>query len=375
MNSINEHETVYCDHNAHSPMPDFIRKTISKAFVSCVANPSSQHKAGRYASSLLEKARYNLAETLNCYTDEIVFMSSGSESNSTVLNLFTDSQNNIGNSKSIIVTKGEHASIIKNPNVNACIDLDRNGKVSTPSLIEAIKSFCPKLVSCHGANSETGVVQDLDVIRKITAKNSILFHADLSQYCGRLPFNFRNSKLDFATISSHKIGGPVGVSALLIKRGLSFKPLIYGGNHELERRAGTENVALILGFTEAMRYVNDNILQWDNINKLRLKLEASFKKINPSLIVIGEKVKRLPNTSCFLTGRTHPESDLIMFDQAGVFLSSGTACNSGMYDKPYALLNMGFSLNLARSMIRISLGIDSKAHDIDRIISVWKSIQ
>ena len=233
------------------------------------------------------------------------------------------------------------------------------------------------LVSVMAANNETGVVQDIAKIAKLVKAEGgedALLHVDAVQAVGRIAVSFNASGADCMTLSAHKLGGPQGAGALIVKEGVPFVPLIAGGGQELGRRAGTENVAAIAGFgaaaDEAMDFANASL----RIQALRDRFETELKGFAPDAVIFGANVRRLPNTSNFAIAGLTAETALIALDLDGVAVSSGSACSSGKVKPSHVLSAMGVDENLARGGIRVSFGWSSREEDVDAAIAALRNL-
>jgi cysteine desulfurase len=224
------------------------------------------------------------------------------------------------------------------------------------------------------ANNETGAIQPVAEAAEIVHAAGGLLHSDAVQVAGRLPLRFGALGADMMTLSAHKIGGPKGVGALVLRQGATVEPLIKGGGQERRRRAGTENVAGIVGFGVAADLAAAEAKRATELAALRDELEAKAKAIVPEAVVLAGKVERLPNTSCIAVSGTRAETLVIGLDLAGVAVSAGSACSSGKVEASHVLSAMGVSPELAQGAIRISLGFGTTRADIERFIGAWSEL-
>jgi cysteine desulfurase len=225
------------------------------------------------------------------------------------------------------------------------------------------------------ANNETGVVQDISAVARLVrteAGEDALLHVDAVQAAGRIPLSFVENNADYMSVSAHKLGGPQGAGALIMKDGVPFSPLIAGGGQEMRRRAGTENVASIAGFGAAAVEILDFASEAENIRRLRDRFETELKSLAPEIVIFGANAARLPNTSNFAIPDLPAETALIALDLDGVQISSGSACSSGKVSPSHVLLGMGVDDALARCGLRASFGWNSREEDVDAAIAALR---
>jgi cysteine desulfurase len=224
------------------------------------------------------------------------------------------------------------------------------------------------------ANNETGAIQPVAQAAELVKAAGGLLHTDAVQVAGKLPLKFSALGADMMTLSAHKIGGPKGVGALVVRPGVSVEPLIKGGGQERRRRAGTENVAGIVGFGVAADLAAADAKRSAEVAALRDELEAKAKALVRETVVMAAKVERLPNTSCIAVPGTKAETLVIGLDLAGVAVSSGSACSSGKVETSHVLSVMGVAPELAQGAIRVSLGFGTKRTDIERFLDAWSEL-
>jgi cysteine desulfurase len=224
------------------------------------------------------------------------------------------------------------------------------------------------------ANNETGAIQPVAQAVELVKAAGGLLHTDAVQVAGKLPLKFCALGADMLTLSAHKIGGPKGIGALVLRAGVSVEPLIKGGGQEGRRRAGTENVAGIVGFGVAADLAAVEAKRASELAVLRDELEARAKALVPETVVMAAKVERLPNTSCMAVSGTRAETLVIGLDLAGVSVSSGSACSSGKVEASHVLSAMGVAPELARGAIRVSLGFGITHTDIERFLGAWSEL-
>ena len=340
---------VYLDYNATAPLRPEARDAMI-ATMDVVGNPSSVHGEGRAAKAIVERARSQVAEAVGCKPQEVVFTSGATEA------------------AQILETVQPHGAVMVQETAHDALwshfDLTHvNSRHNTLAL--------------GLANSETGVVtQPAEkgdtgwAYGEHTASSLLL---DITQAIGRIPFSFAWSEADLAICSAHKLGGPKGVGALIVKQGLDITALATGGGQEMGRRSGTENVIGISGFgaaaEAAMRDLADG--KWRQVEKLRNILESSIEESSKETIFVGKSSKRLPNTSCFATPGWKGETQVMQMDLAGFAISAGSACSSGKVRESRVLRAMGFDEEVAKSAIRVSLGPETTEDEIYRFAEVW----
>ncbi len=361
-------KNIYLDHNATSPLLPEAKTAMSDVAEKSLGNPSSPHWAGREAKILLEAARDTLAKSLGAKPSEIIFTSGGSESNNAVLrqlSLTSEKQH-------LITSKIEHPSVLETcrilsriPNISITeLPVDSSGLIDPESLKKEIGNQT-SLISLMTANNENGCLQPIEEFSLIAREHEIAFHTDMVQASGKIKFDLNKSGIDFASVTSHKIGGPRGVGLLYVRQGTSFESLVTGGNQERVRRAGTENVILCVGFAKAFEWYleNQNRLQKQNFH-FRKKIldricdiDGFFQNTNLN--------HSLHHTLNFGFSSISAESLLISLDLDGVAVSTGSACSSGAMEASHVLLAMGRSREEAKSSLRVSWGWSTTAGEID----------
>ncbi len=349
---------TYLDHNATSPLRPAVKAAMLRA-LDLGGNASSVHSEGRAARKLLDDARETLGFALGCLPQMITFTGSGTEANNMALRGVQ--------AERILVSAIEHPSVLAAARASGkaveLIPVNGLGVIDLAALDKMLGG--PNvLVSVMLANNETGVIQPVADVVALARKHGALVHVDAVQGFGKMPVNFGLLGCDLMTVAAHKVGGPVGVGALVIRDGLVVEPLIVGGGQELRRRAGTENLAAIVGFAA--------IAQEKHIDTktLRDKLESSLE----GTIVFGTGAERLPNTTCFATPGLTAETLLMNFDLAGLAVSSGSACSSGKVGRSHVLDAMAIAPDISSAAIRVSLGWNNTAADVQHFITVWKHL-
>lgn len=332
---------LYLDYNATAPLRPEAREAMMRA-MDVAGNPSSVHAEGRAAKALVERARAQVAETLGADGADVIFTSGATEAAALAC-----------------AGRGLRGAAIEHDAVRAWITgdlpVDASGKVIVTDPARSVLQL---------ANSETGVVQDLP---------KGLAVSDMTQGFGKLPIAFNWTGVDMALISAHKLGGPKGVGALVVRRGLDVAAQLRGGGQEMGRRAGTENVIGIAGFGAAAEAAAADMAHgiWERVEKLRNILESTIAEISKETILVGQEAARLPNTSCMVTPGWKGETQVMALDLAGFAVSAGSACSSGKVRASGVLLAMGMDAGTAGSAIRVSLGPGVTEGDIMRLAEAW----
>lgn len=369
----------YLDHNATSPLrPEVLAATVEA--LRSVGNPSSVHREGRAARALVEAAREKLAALVDADPDDVVFTSGGTEANATALRpgaLLTPDGRPV---LRLITSAVEHASVLHGhafpADATVVLPVDRDGRLDPEDLQRALAgSNEPTLVSVQHANSETGVVQPVAELARTAHRARAAFHTDAVQTAGRIPVSAR--ALGTATLSGHKLGGPPGIGALVVPaagRGPNIQ-LIGGGGQERRTRAGTENVAGIVGFGVAAELAaTGRDAEAARLRGLRDRAVAELRRLAPAATVFGEGAERLPNTLAFAVSGVTADTALIALDLDGVAASSGSACSSGRVARSHVLAAMGVPDELAPGALRLSFGWNSSQEDVTAFADAFERL-
>ena len=366
---------IYLDYNATAPLHKNVIKKIQNLKFEEFGNPSSVHKIGRNSKKIVEEVRRNILSTLKAKNYDLIFTSGATESNNLAIKGFIK-KNNI---KTIFSLQTEHASVIdvvKNLDIEKkFFNINSNGNVNLKEIEELLsKQTSPFLVSIMFANNESGIIHPINEIAKIVKKYKGIIHCDGVQGLGKIEIDLDSLDVDLFSISSHKIGGPTGVGALLINTRNNISPEITGGGQEKNLRSGTENFLGIVGFGEAINEVN-NLAKICNseIKNNRDLLEANLKKLSNEIKIFGEDTNRLANTCYFAYPSMTSENQVIALDQKGICVSSGAACSSGKVEPSHVLKAMQVDEKYIHSAIRVSLGWDSTKEQIETFFNIWKS--
>lgn len=363
---------IYLDHNATTPIDERVLDAMLPFLTTFYGNPSSLYRHGRVVRSAMETAREQVASLVGVQPAQVIFTSGGTEANNLAL---TAGKSDAG----LAISAIEHPSIaeparrLKHQGRElAILDVDADGLVTQETIDQVIKRR-PGLVSVMLANNETGVIQDVAGYARQFREHQILVHTDAVQALGKIPVDFNRLCVHLMSLSSHKIYGPKGCGALVFEKGLEINPLLLGGGQEQELRAGTENVAGIIGFGKAAELAKAELAERSqSLLTLRKRLEDRLTAI-PNLTIFARQAPRLPNTVQFGINGLDGEMLLMKLDQKNVAVSSGSACASGA-KKPSAVLTaMGVDSELAKSAIRVSLGQANTAAEIIEFIELLES--
>ena len=361
---------AYLDNNATTPIRPQALDAAHRA-MQVVGNPSSVHGAGRAAKRLIEDARQDVAHLLGAKSKQVIFTSGATEANNLALINFAQSHR-------VLVSAIEHDSILQAGFDMEIIPVLPSGQIDLEALeilLAQTQSDAPSgrqtLVSVMGVNNETGGIQPVEAVWNLARKYNALSHCDAVQMVGKLEINFEDGGPDLLSISSHKIGGPRGVGALIADPNLELLPLIRGGGQEKNRRAGTENVAGIAGFGAAAKVAIDALDSWGEYKLLRDQIEGRLKQLVPDMQIIGTQAPRVGTTTNLALPGIKAETQVMAMDLAGVAVSAGAACSSGKVKTSHVLSAMGYAPDVAGSAIRVSLGWTTTAGDIDKFIEAY----
>ncbi len=360
---------LYFDHNATTPAAPEVAAAFAAALANVPGNASSTHRAGQLARRELESARIDIARALHCSPAELVFTSGGTESNNlALLGLVRDLP---GTHKHVIATDIEHPAVLE-----PIRQLEREGVAVTfakPNSAEIVRQIRPEtvLISAMHANNETGVVLPIAELgaairQKRAAGQEIYFHSDGVQALGKLNVDLDQLSVDLYSLSAHKIHGPKGVGGLFIRKGTPVRGIQFGGRHERDRRAGTENVPGVVAFARAVELLSS--YPASELALLRDRFERQILSSLDDVSVNGSAEDRLPNTSNLLFRGLSGEMLLIALDTAGFAVSTGSACSSGSIEPSHVLLAMGLSVDEARASVRFSFGRTNTIEEVDLLV-------
>jgi len=372
--------TVYFDYNATTPLDPAVREAMLPYLGEVFGNPSSVHHVGRRARALLDDARDRSAKVLGCRPSEVIFTSGGTESVN--LALFGAARLHRNKGKHIVTSAIEHHAVLHSCQYLAkhegfeltLLPVDHQGRVSVDSLQKALRPDTI-LVSIMAANNEVGTLQPVVELGAICRERGVLFHTDAVQWFGKKPFsNIAQFNADLVSICAHKFHGPKGAGALFVKSPLLPDPILFGGGHENERRAGTENLAGIIGFTEALeRFVKEPVFRADHLQPLSERLLALIGKID-GVQTTGSKDHRLDNTVSFVVEGSDSIALLAGLDMEGICASSGSACSAGSLEPSHVISAMGVEPGLANSLVRFSLGRESSLEEVEYVEQILPQV-
>ena len=365
---------IYLDHAATAALRPSALEAMLPYLTELYGNPSALYESGRRARQALAAARQSLAETLGCLPEELYFTSGGTEANNWALLAMAEAARERGDKPFLIATEIEHHAVLETLRYGkqaglldyALLPVSREGRTDLTAA-EALLEKRPALVSCMGANNETGALQPLGELLARCRERDVPLHSDLVQVYGQLPLpNLLGEELpDLFSVSAHKFGGPKGVGFLYIRRGLSVSALLHGGAQERGRRAGTENVAGIVGMAAAAKAAFAEMKE--SGEKKRALTELFFRLLREELPTVyqnGSESARLPGHLNLCFPGVSAELLLILLDQAGIAASAGAACASGALEPSHVLLAMGCSEREARSSLRFSFGWENTEEEV-----------
>jgi len=364
---------VYLDHNASTPVHPEVVEAMLPYFAERFGNPSSVHAFGREAREGLETAREQIAHFLRVGKEEIVFTSGGTESDNMAVKGVAMARGR----GHIITSRIEHHAVLR-----TCESLETLGFEVTYLPVDGHGMVDPDevrrhlrpdtiLVSVMHANSEVGTLEPVREIGRVARERGVSFHVDAVQTFGKVPIDLDGASIDLLSFSSHKIYGPKGVAGLFIRRGTKMVSVQHGGEHERRRRAGTENVAGIVGFGKAVEVrARDMADEAVGATALRNRLWEGISARVPEVRLNGHPTERLPGTCNMCFRNVESESIVLGLDLAGIGVSAGSACTSGNVEPSYVLVAMGVPVDWAMGSVRCSLGRSTTAEDIDYVIEV-----
>lgn len=366
-------KNVYFDNAATTKLDGDVLNDMMPYLTDNYGNASSIYKLGKTSRKAVEEAREKVANILNCKPNEIYFTAGGSESDNTAIKGIARANKNKGNH--IITSKIEHPAVL-----DSCHDLEKEGfEVSyisvdengTIDLEELKKEIKPTtiLISVMTANNEIGTIQPIKEIGEIAHEHNIYFHTDAVQAIGNIKIDVNEMNIDSLSLSGHKFYGPKGIGVLYVKNGVSFNKYISGGHQERNKRAGTENVAGIVGLASAMERAYKELNEHNKkISELRDYYESSILEKIPYVKVNGNVKNRLPGNSNISFRYIEGEGLLLNLDLKGICASSGSACTSGSLDPSHVLLAIGLPHEIAHGSLRISIGKYNTKEEIDYLI-------
>ena len=365
---------IYMDNAATTPIHSEVLTEMMPVLTTDFGNPNSLHSFGREAKRYVDVARSRIAKALGCDDNEIYFTSGATESNNWAITGLAKANRHKGNH--IITSKIEHPSILE-----TCkkleregyrvtyLDVDEMGMVRIDQLLHYL-SADTILISIMAANNEVGTIQNLQAIANIAKEKNVIFHTDATQAVGAINLNVHEMGIDALSLSGHKLNGPKGVGALYVHNGVVITPFMNGGEQEFGLRAGTSNVAGIVGLGKAVEINTRDIIT--NSKKLRTLRDYFIREVTKNIDMTylnGHPIQRLPNNVNLSFGMVEGESLMYMLDLAGIAVSTGSACSSGSVETSHVLQAMGIAPDLAQGAVRFSLSKDITKEEIDYVVS------
>lgn len=370
---------VYLDNAATTALSPKVLEQMMPYLTTIYGNTSSPHSFGQEARKGVDHARDQVAKALNALPEEIIFTGCGTESDNTVLFGVAERYAKKGNH--IITTNVEHHAILhtcetleKRGVEVTYLPVDENGMVTGEQVANAITDKTI-LVSIMFANNEVGTIMPIAEIGKVCRERGVLFHTDAVQAVGHVPIDVKAMNIDMLSLSAHKFHGPKGVGALYMKKGIRLPSYVMGGAQERNRRAGTENVAGIVGLGAAIALATQTLEESAaRMTRLRDKLIAGIAQRIPEVKLNGHPTMRLPNNVNYSIKYIEGESILLMLDMNGIAASSGSACTSGSLDPSHVLLALGLSHEVAHGSVRLTLSDETTEEDIDYVLDVLPKV-
>jgi cysteine desulfurase len=367
---------VYFDYNATTPLAPEAAEAVVAATRELFGNASSVHHFGQQAKAALDEARSAIASLIHAEASEIVFTGGGTEADNFAIRGAADALEPTGR-KHLIAGAIEHEAVLNTLKALArrgwtttVLPVDQSGIVS-PDRLREIVTGDTALVSVMHANNEIGTIQPIAALAAIAHERGALMHTDAVQSAGKIPVDVGELGVDLLSLSAHKFNGPKGAGALWIRRGTRMLPILTGGKHERNRRAGTENVPAIVGMGVAARLAAAKMpREAARVAALRDHLEEGILRAVPGTAVNGDRASRVPNTTNISFDHVEAESLLIALDLEGVAVSTGSACSSGTLEPSHVLRAMGFPAHRTQNSLRFSLGMFSTQEEVDRVVDL-----
>ena len=363
----------YFDNSATTKVKKEVMDKMFPYFVESYGNPSSLYALGRIAKAGIEEARKQVANLINCDKNEIYFTSGGTESDNTALKGIMYLNKNKG--KHLITTKIEHHAIL-----NTCktleengykvtyLNVDKEGIIDLEELINAITKDTV-LISVMFANNEIGSIEPIEKVGRIAKEKGIIFHTDAVQACGNAEIDVKKMNIDMLSLSGHKIGAPKGIGALYVNKTIEFKKLIDGGHQERDKRAGTENVAGMIGLGEACKIAKNNMEA--HVHKLQKLRDFYFSEIQneiPDIQINGSMEHRLSGNSNISFKGIDGNELLMKLDEKGICASAGSACSSGSGMPSHVLTAIGVTSEYAEGTLRVTFGDENTKEDVEYLV-------
>lgn len=372
--------SVFLDHASTTTLREESKAALFAALEK-TGNPSSVHSSGQVVREILEDARDQIAKAINCNRSEVIFLSGGTEADNHAIKgiywqeIAKDPKRNI-----IVTSPTEHHALIDpaiwlEANQGAKVhylEVEPNGMVNFDSLQEFLLENHQNvaLISLMAVNNETGVITDLQRVSEIARPFGIPVHSDAVAAFGHIPIDFANSGLAAMSISGHKVGAPIGIGALIVRRDLKPESLLHGGGQERALRSGTMNFASAAAFAAAAKAaMADMATREEKLGQLRDRLEQGVLDLIPEAFITAKGANRVPHNAHFIFPGTQSDSLLFLLDQQGISVSSGSACQAGVLGPSHVLIGMGIEEDLAKACIRVTMGHSTTASDVDAFIA------
>lgn len=372
-------EIRYFDNAATTKVKEEVLKEMFPYFSVEYGNPSSMYSIGRSSRRAIETARKRVAELINCKSKEIYFTSCGSESDNMALKGIAYANKEKGNH--IITSKIEHPAIL-----NSCktlekqgyrityLNVDEEGNIDISELENSINEDTI-LISIMFANNEIGTIEPIEQISKIAKKHNIIFHTDAVQACGNIKIDVKDMGIDMLSLSGHKINAPKGVGALYVREGIEFDRFLDGGHQEKNKRAGTENVAEIVGLGKACEIAKNNLeLHTKKLKELRDFYINQVEEKIENIKLNGPRDNRLPGNANISFKGINGSELLLKLDEKGICASAGSACSTGSSSPSHVLTSIGLDSKMAEGTLRVSFGEENSKEDVEYLVENLKNI-
>ena len=371
----------YLDYAATTPIEPAVLTAMMPYLKEKFGNPSSIHSWGREAREAIEKARQQVAKILGCLPTEVFFTGTTTTSDNLGIQGVARAAKKAGKGNHLIISAIEHHAVLdtgqaleKEGFQLTILPVDKDGLVDPQEVAKAIKKETI-LVSIMAANNEVGTIEPIKEISQVTQKKGVLLHTDAAAAVDYLEVGVTELGVDLMTLGAHKFGGPKGVGALYVKKGVAIEPLTYGGHHEKGLWPGTESPALIVGLAKALAIATQEREEAvKKVTKLRERLTKGILAQVPGSELTGHPTKRLPDIASFIIEGVEGEAMLLMLSDKGIAASSGSACTSGVLEPSHVLLALGISSEKAHGSLRLSLGKRTTQEEIDYVIKTLPGI-
>ncbi len=373
MKGMNDMEIKYFDNAATTRVKKEVLEEMLPYFHEKYGNPSSLYSIGRVSKKAIEEARKRVAGLINCNPNEIYFTGCGSESDNTIIKGIAYTNRRKG--KHIITSQIEHPAVLhtcqmleKQGFEVTYLKVNKDGFINIEDLRNSIRNDTI-LISIMFANNEIGTIQPIEMVSKIARMHNIVFHTDAVQACGNIPIDVKRIGIDALSLSGHKLYAPKGIGALYVRNGIEFEKFMDGGHQEKNKRAGTENVAGIIGLGKACELAQVHLKEhMQHLKELRDYFIAQVEDKIEGAVLNGSKENRLPGNANFSFSGINGEALLLNLDAKGICASAGSACTSGSSAPSHVLSSIGLSDELAHGSLRVTFGEDNTKEDVDYLI-------